>query len=493
MHDVGAWPVGGGEMARRIRDHDWSSTPLGPIPRWPQSLRTMVDVVLAMPSPATILWRPSYVQLYNDPYRSIAKDRHPALLGKPVKEGWADAYERAIAPLIEAAEAGRSTRLTDFPVELRSADGQSVQRVFDTDWSPVRDETGAIAGCLQILVESTERRETQLALHESDQRFREFGEASTDVLWMRNAWTSEWTYLSQAFEGIYGLEREKALSGDTMHNWAELILAEDREHALACIDRVREGQRATFEYRIRRPSDGQVRWLRNTDFPIRNSDGEIVRIGGIGTDITALKMAEAHQATLLAELQHRVRNTLAVVRSIARRTAENSTTAEDMLAHFQGRLDAFSRVQAALTRSPNATIDLTSLVEDELVAHAARDGHQVRIEGPAVALDPDTAETLSLAIHELTTNAVKHGALSSEPGRISVRWRVEGKGASRSLILSWAEIGVELPDKPPKRERFGMELLRQSLPYELNAETTVELRSEGLRFELRMPLTPAET
>ena len=201
----------------------------------------------------------------------------------------------------------------------------------------------------------------------------------------------------------------------------------------------------------------------------------------------ALRESEHHAQILLAELQHRVRNTLAVVRSIARRTAENSGTVEDMLAHFQGRLDAFSRVQAALTRSPEGKVGLLSLIQDELVAHAAREGEQVEIDGTDLQLDPKTAERMSLAIHELTTNAVKHGALLNGSGRVKIRWRVRDK----LFLLSWRESGLDLPPSPPSREGFGMELLSRSLPYDLRAETKVDLTPDGLHFELRMPLPEA--
>lgn len=202
----------------------------------------------------------------------------------------------------------------------------------------------------------------------------------------------------------------------------------------------------------------------------------------------ALRESERHANLLLAELQHRVRNMLAVVRSIALRTAENSNSVEEMLAHLQGRLDAFSRVQAALTRSPDARIDLASLIDDELVAHAARGGEQFRIYGPPVALEPKTAERLSLAIHELTTNSVKHGALVSDRGKIRIRWRKEGLNGSEMLILDWSESGVDIDTGGVRREGFGMELLRRSLPYDLQGTTEVELRETGLRFELRMPM-----
>ncbi|AWN52157.1 PAS domain S-box protein [Methylobacterium sp. 17Sr1-1] len=157
-------------MARRIRMHDWAATPLGPTEGWASSLRTAVDIVLAMPGPATILWGPQNIQIYNDAYVSIARSRHPALLGRPVAEGWPDAYETVIAPLIHSARAGRATRLTRFAVALRRPDGQLEERVFDTDWSPLRDETGEVAGALQTLIDATDRHHAETALREGQAR-----------------------------------------------------------------------------------------------------------------------------------------------------------------------------------------------------------------------------------------------------------------------------------------------------------------------------------
>ena len=204
-----------------------------------------------------------------------------------------------------------------------------------------------------------------------------------------------------------------------------------------------------------------------------------------------MRESERHAHTLLAELQHRVRNTLAVIRSIARRTAENSDSVEEMLGHFQGRIDAFSRVQATLTRSADATVDLASLIEDEMVAHAAKEGEQVSISGPDLNLDPRTAERLSLAIHELTTNAVKHGVFVTSHGRVKIRWTKEVGNDFDVLVLEWTESGVTIDPSAMRRSGFGMELLQRSLPYDLRGETTVEFRPDGVHFELRMPLPPA--
>lgn len=166
------WPASDGEMAERIRVHDWARTPLGPVESWPQGLRTAVDMVLAMPGPANILWGPAHVQIYNDAYISIAAHRHPAALGRSAAENWPEVYAEVLAPMMEAAFAGRHTRLPELAVTLLDQDGRPEERAFDTTWSPIRDETGGVGGALEVLVEVTERRRAQTALRRSENRYR---------------------------------------------------------------------------------------------------------------------------------------------------------------------------------------------------------------------------------------------------------------------------------------------------------------------------------
>jgi two-component system CheB/CheR fusion protein len=201
---------------------------------------------------------------------------------------------------------------------------------------------------------------------------------------------------------------------------------------------------------------------------------------------SALRDSEARLRTLLAELQHRVRNTLAVVKSITRRTADSSGSVEEMASHLSGRLDAFARVQSAVTRNPDRGIDLKALIADELLAHAAHEGEQVKIKGPDVALRPKAAETISLALHELTTNAVKHGALINSGGRININWKMNGNGTA--MEFNWAESQPDGNLPEATRDGFGMELLTRILPYDLNASTKVEFAQNGLRFTMDLPL-----
>lgn len=332
----------------------------------------------------------------------------------------------------------------------------------------------------------TEERRIQAALRSTEERMRQFGEASSDVLWIRDAATLQWEYLSPAFDRIYGLSRQDALKADNFHTWVGMIVPEDREGAQAALQRVRGGERTAFEYRIRRP-DGDIRWLRNTDFPIRDRRGAVTHVAGVGSDVTAIKRAEEHQRMLLHELQHRVRNTLAVIRSIVRRTGRASGDKDDFQMHLEGRIDTFARIQAAVTRDPAKGVDLTFLVAEELRILGATEGQNLTLTGPEIALSAKAAESLGLAIHELATNAVKYGALSSPDGRIDVVWQVLA-GPPARLRFGWSERGVASMPPEPRRKGFGTEILERTLAYDLKAVTALDFRPTGLSCTITVPM-----
>ena len=200
---------------------------------------------------------------------------------------------------------------------------------------------------------------------------------------------------------------------------------------------------------------------------------------------------------LPAEQRHQVRNTLAMLRAIIRRSAETSDSVETYAAHLDGRLDAVDRVLNALMRTVPEGVGLHSLVADELLAHLAREGEQVAIEGPNLRLRPGAAEVFAMAIHELAVNAVEHGALTVPQGRIQVTWNVttptNSTGSRPHLTFTWLEKGLEgLPADPPHRG-FGTEVLERSLRYELKAETRLTFEPEGLRCIISLPLPPQIT
>jgi two-component system CheB/CheR fusion protein len=224
--------------------------------------------------------------------------------------------------------------------------------------------------------------------------------------------------------------------------------------------------------------------------PYRSVDNFIAGVVVTFVDVTALTRAEERQKLLLAELQHRVRNTLTVVRSMARQTARTSDSVQDYAAKFDGRLEALGRVQAAVTRSPSEGVELRQIVTDELTAHGALDGERpAQVAGPAVRLQPKAAETMALAIHELATNAVKYGALASLQGRIKVSWSIDHDGGKPQLRLAWVETGVKMPDRASVRRGFGSELIEKTIAYELRGEAALRFERAGVRCTIVLPLT----
>lgn len=191
-----------------------------------------------------------------------------------------------------AARALRGERV--FPgLQRLYLDDDGAQIWTEVSSVPLQDPDGKTSGVISVVSDVDRLKRSEEEARASEERLSRFGEASQDILWIRDAATLQWTYLTPAFEDIYGLSREEALSGDNWHNWEELIVDEDRERAVANILRVRDREKVNFEYRIRRPVDGEIRWLRNTDFPIRDEAWHVVRIGGVGSDVTRMKAIEA--------------------------------------------------------------------------------------------------------------------------------------------------------------------------------------------------------
>jgi PAS domain S-box-containing protein len=620
MTDRRAWLAVDGEMAERVRGHDWAKTPLGPIPEWPRELRTAVALTLSHSLPMLLCWGEDLIQIYNDAYMPVMNGKHPRGFGQSARLQEAEGWDN-VGALCERVWAGQpvSTGRQRRPV-LRT--GEPAEAWYACHLAPVRDAEGAIVGAHliaqeltgQVAAESardraeaeardcesrfetvaellglgwsrwepgtgqldwdvrtkalwglaptssidmkqaiaaihpddrhrveaalsaglipgnepltleyrvigiedgverwiqghgraffdgrnptgfvgavldiTERKATELALRDSRAWLQEGVELAglTTYRWEPRTGKIDWDERLQALWG---------LSVDIEPNyelWKEGVHPADRDRVVAMLrDSLDPAGGGIYEseYRIRNRQTGGIRWI-STRARSRFLDGEAVAVTGTARDITERKLAEEHQRTLLAELQHRVRNTLSVVRSIAQRTAATSDSLEEMDMHLQGRLDAFARVQSAVTRNPDAGVDLKGLIEDELLAHAAREGDTVTVRGPDTQLQAKAAESISLAVHELATNAVKYGALGRLAGRLSIVWETPAADAGGKVLrLVWSESLGDGRLEEPERRGFGMELLQRRLPYELDARTCIEFRPEGLRFTLEMPL-----
>ena len=235
------------------------------------------------------------------------------------------------------------------------------------------------------------------------------------------------------------------------------------------------------------PDGGRGTWMRIAAAPMRDESGQIVGAFVVVVDIDELKRAEVRQATLLAELQHRVRNSLAMVRSVVRRTMGSAESVEDAAELLDGRIDALARTQTLLPRAAGAGIDLEGLIREELLAQGADDA-RITVKGPVVLLAAKAAEVLTLAMHELATNAAKYGAIGSN-GKLDIAWRVVSRPKGPDwLELTWTEMGVAIIAAAARRKGFGTELIEQRVPYELNGQAEMKFRPGGLGVEISFPL-----
>lgn len=190
------------------------------------------------------------------------------------------------------------------------------------------------------------------------------------------------------------------------------------------------------------------------------------------------------------DFQRQVRGLLAIVRSIVRRMAESSTSVEDFAAHLEGRLGALARIQGFLLRAPDAAVDLEELVRAEFLAQTIRD-ERFELSGPRILLSAKEAGTLGLALHELTTNAIKFGALASARGRIRVEWQCSTTEAHTTATLQWRE-HTEHVTAAASHQGFGFELIEQTLPYELGGTSSIVLHPGGLACSISFVIPAQE-
>ena len=265
----------------------------------------------------------------------------------------------------------------------------------------------------------------------------------------------------------------------TVERIEAMMHPDDREkNALAAIVGLGE-QRFQVEFRIVRPS-GEVRWCYGAGIITRDADGKPVRMNGVTLDITDRKRAEERQVLLAREVDHRAKNTLAVVLSVLRLT--RAPTTKDFIATVEGRVHALAATHNLLSATRWEGADLGKIVEEEMAPYHANHRQRVITGGPAVVLLPATAQAVALALHELATNAAKYGALSTETGTLSVTWRAEGD----ALVLDWTETGGP-PAAEPARLGFGLTIVRSSIEAQFRGGVSYEWRRDGLRCTLSIP------
>ena len=352
-------------------------------------------------------------------------------------------------------------------------------------WASLRTYPRDDGGLSIYIRDVTERKRMEEALQASRAHFEAVANLVPDMLW-RSGPDGTATWFNQGWVNYHGRPLETLLDV----GWS-ILHPDDVEAAQASFEAALRGrQPVTHERRFRR-SDGVYRWCLVRIQPLLDSDGEITAWFGAATDIDDLKRSQELQELLIAELQHRTRNLLGVVRSLAAQTMAGSAGLDDFSERFNRRLGALSRVQSFLSQA--AATGIRELVCAELAAHGIEpDETRVALDGPSVELPMGHVQSLALAVHELTTNALKHGAFATPSGRLALRWWIEGEKGS-SLSLEWRESGVAMPDGASLRRGFGLDLIERSLPYQLKAKVKISFSPDGVVCNLVLPLFKANS
>jgi two-component sensor histidine kinase len=328
-----------------------------------------------------------------------------------------------------------------------------------------------------IAVDITAQREAEEALRLSEERLRHATEGSGVGTYDLNLSTGRGVWSRTAF-ALLGLDPPDDLEG-SYDLWRSAIHPQDveraeAEHAAA----VAEGRVWTMEYRTARPVD-RPRWLQAYGHFETHPNGDIRSIGVV-TDITERKVWEEHQRLLVAELNHRVKNTLAVVQGLAFQTFRAFDDAAPVKA-FEGRLMALAAAHTMLTDQNWEAADLDELMRGAFAAHGVG-ASRAAFAGPPIRISPEPAVTLTLVMHELATNALKYGALSDN-GRVEVTWRL----SVPNLELEWRERGGPLT-REPERRGFGTRMIERAFTQQLGGRVNLEFAPEGLIARMAAPL-----
>lgn len=532
------WLEGNSEMAARIRAHDWAATSLGPVEGWPVALRHTVELLLAHPLPMALLWGPDHIHLYNDDYAATLGQKHPASLGRPLHDLWPE-LEHLNRPVFDRVHGGEAVLFEDalYPSARHGAMQDGWYLVAH---SPVRDDQGKVAGILVTVFDKTEQREAErrlLATEELQAFLLRLSDALRPLADPVEVKRTAMRLVSDHFGAFQALYFEVGLDGDTVTgiegvdhgavpaslpmrisdfgDWTEQAIAEGHPFFICDVDqdtRLDATARAAFHaigahacvgVPLRKDGRFVIAIGISLAQPRQWSAGDLHLMEEVAERTwdaveraraeSALRASEDRLRVLVAELQHRVRNILTVVRSVFTRTVEAGGESDSLSDHFRGRLDALARTQVIVTQTAAGTADLENLIRDELMSVGVRDGAHVRIAGPDVILNSRLAESLGLAIHELTTNALKYGALRGNGARLDIGWTVgpDADGRPR-LDLQWEEQDVPAIALQPAHDGFGRELIEDALPYRLGAKTRLEFRGGGVRCSISVPLDGME-
>lgn len=437
-------------------------------------------------SPAFIalLRGPDHVyEFVNDAHKRLFGDRN--LIGKSIREAFADVADQGFPQLIDKVWATKEGYVARGARALlpKEVGGQREEHFLDYLLQPVTGDNGEVVAIFLEGFDVTDHVHSQAAVEESNRLLTAATAVARLGVFEVDQQTGAATLNARARE-IYGFGPHDKVtiadmtaridSGDFLRITAEAAAAGERR-----------ARRLVLEYRIHM-ADGSTRNIASVSDRTLNSEGRLLRAVGVFHDVTERRRAEQRQRMLINELNHRVKNTLATVQSIAAQTLRAAPDLTSAREAFEARLVALSSAHNLLNLESWQGAPLSEVVAVAMAPFEGLQRPQISRSGPPVWLAPQHALAFSMAVHELATNAVSYGALSCPEGHVTVHWDL---GESDELLLTWREEGGP-PVTPPARTGFGCRLLQRSLARELNADVAMTFEPDGVRWQIRFQVEP---
>ncbi len=384
------------------------------------------------------------------------------------------------------------TPVRDVERIVERADGTRL--IVSVNIDPLRNAKGELVGAVNCFLDITERKRMDVALErsrlhalEQEQRLAATYEHAAIGI-SEIAPDGQFLRVNEAICAITGYSREELLAARLFRYTHPDDADPDREGF-----RKQVGGELDFysvEKRFIR-KDGRIIWLSVRSSPVRDAADRLLYVVRVVQDITERKASEQRQKLLMDELNHRVKNTLATVQSLASQTARSAHTPTAFRDRFEGRLIALSKAHDQLTSHHWESADLRELLSGSLAPYAGVGPERVILRGEDVVLRPRAVLTLAMAMHELTTNAAKYGALSVPGGCIEIHWRpVRGDSGELRLRIDWTErCGPSVAE--PKQRGFGSKLIEGSIAAELGGTARLTFEPQGLRCEILIPMETA--